>query len=174
MALIFLRHPSVSGGEGRCYGRHEMPLGAGAADEIKGALRHTPPAVAVWRSPAGRCIDLAEAIAERDGVTVEVDDRLAELDFGSWEGRSWDVIPRTESDPWAADPVNNAPPLGETFAELMTRVSSVLAAVPDRTALVCHAGPIRAARMLLTGASFTEVFAAPVPHAQPLLLAAPA
>jgi alpha-ribazole phosphatase len=34
--------------------------------------------------------------------------------------------------------------------------------------VICHAGPIRAARMILTGASFASVFAEPVPYAAPL------
>jgi len=36
------------------------------------------------------------------------------------------------------------------------------------TALVCHAGPIRVARMILTGAGFEAVFAETVPYATPV------
>lgn len=103
-------------------------------------------------------------------MPLHFDPRLLELDFGAWEGRPWDAIPRSESDPWAVDPVNRAPPGGEPFATLHARVAAVLATVLAGAVLVCHAGPIRAGRMILAGESFDAAFARPVPYAEPLEL----
>ena len=50
---------------------------------------------------------------------------------------------------------------GETLA----RVGAVLAEAAPETALICHAGPIRAARMIVTGASYDTALAEAVPYA---------
>ena len=101
-------------------------------------------------------------------MSVEIDPRLQEYDFGEWEGRNWPDIPRAESDPWIADMLNAAPPGGESFAALIARVRAAIADAEMGTLFVCHAGPIRAARMILTGASFDEVFAWKVPFCEPV------
>jgi len=122
----------------------------------------------VIASPALRCRRLAEELAARDGVALSLDARLWELDFGDWEGVPWDAIRRTDSDPWADNPWTIAPPGGETFAEVHARVAGAIAKAVPGTALVCHAGPIRVARMILTGAGFDAVCAEPVPYATPI------
>lgn len=167
--MIFLRHPAVAV-TGTCYGRLDLDCGPEADAAIAALLAELPPAPALLTSPAGRCRVLADRIAARDGVPAVADDRLCELDFGAWEGRLWSAIDRAESDPWAADPVNRAPPCGESFAALLARVASALAEAPEDAVIVTHAGPIRAARMILASASFARVFAEPVPHCAPIRL----
>lgn len=171
MTLRLVRHPRTAAAPGLCYGRLDLALGPEAAAEIAAAVTALGVASAVWSSPAARCRALAEPVARRHGVSLVLDDRLRELDFGAWEGRRWDAIPRAESDPWAADPMAVAPPGGETFAALLARVSAALAEAPAGAVIVSHAGPIRAARML-AGASFETAFAEPVPFAAPLAFAA--
>ncbi|GMG81057.1 hypothetical protein LNKW23_02690 [Paralimibaculum aggregatum] len=168
VGAVFLRHPRPAVAPGTCYGRLDLPEGPRASVEIAAALRAAPAVSAVVASPALRCRRLAERLAARDGVALSLDPRLRELDFGAWEGRPWAEIPRAESDPWAADPFRLAPPGGERFADLLARVHAALAELPPGAAVVCHAGPIRAARMLLEGVGFAAAFAAPVPHAAPL------
>lgn len=168
--LVFLRHPRPAVRPGLCYGRLDLPEGPGAGVEIAAALRATPPVSIVLASPALRCRRLAERLSARDGVALALDPRLAELDFGAWEGRPWETLPRAESDPWAEDPWHRAPPGGERFADLSARVAVALAEAPPGAALVCHAGPIRAARMLLGAESFPDAFARPVPYATPLAI----
>lgn len=171
--MILLRHPRPAVAPGVCYGRLDLEPGPESDAEIAQALDATARLTAVWTSPARRARPLAEALAARDGVALVTDPRLWELDFGAWEGRSWDDIDRAESDPWAADPWHVAPPGGETFAALTARVAEVLAELPLGAGLVCHAGPIRAARMIVSGASMAEVFADPIPYARPLILEYP-
>ncbi len=165
---VFLRHPRPQVAPGTCYGRLDLAEGETAGAEIAAALRQLPPVTAVVASPARRCRRLAERIAARDGVALSLDPRLWELDFGRWEGRPWAEIPRRESDPWAADPWRRAPPSGERFADLFARVREALADLPDGATVVAHAGPIRAARMILAAESFEIAFARPVPYATPL------
>ncbi len=166
--MIFLRHPAAATAPGTCYGRLDLDCAPGAEDAVAALLETLPAAAAVRSSPARRCRVLADRIAARDGVPVSADDRLRELDFGDWEGRAWSAIDRAQSDRWAADPFIIAPPGGETFAALHARVAAVLAEVPADAVIVTHAGVIRAARMILAGASFDRVFAEPVPYCTPI------
>lgn len=168
--MIFLRHPAAAVAPGTCYGRLDLAPGPEAESDVARALALLPPVIALHTGPARRCRMLADRIAARDGVPALVDERLQELDFGGWEGRRWDAIERTESDPWAADPWRLAPPGGETFAALSARVGAALAEMPPGAVVVTHAGVIRAARMLLVGDGFDAVFAAPVPHCTPIRL----
>ncbi|MEM0923032.1 MAG: histidine phosphatase family protein [Pseudomonadota bacterium] len=168
--MIFLRHPKPKIAPGVCYGRSDIGLTESATSEIAAAVKRLPRIGHLVSSPATRCQRLASAIARYHGVTLQTDPSLAELDFGRWELCHWDEIPRTESDPWAADPWRVAPPGGETFAQLHARLGAALADLSEDAVIVTHAGPIRAAKMLLTGASFADVFAEKIPYAIPLAL----
>lgn len=168
--MIALRHPRTAAPPGLCFGRHEPPEADDAPAAIAAALLATPRAEALIASPSRRCGALAEALSQRDGVALSLDPRLLELDFGAWEGRLWAEIDRAACDAWCADPMRIAPPGGETFADMLERVGAALDAAPPGAVLVCHAGPIRAARMILTGAGFEAVFAEPVPYATPIRL----
>jgi alpha-ribazole phosphatase len=99
--------------------------------------------VSVASSPLARCRVPARGISE----AFIVDERLREMDFGEWEGKRWQQIPRDEIDRWQADPVNAAPPGGESLAALSARAESFLehARSVNVGALVAvtHAGPIR-------------------------------
>ena len=167
--MIFLRHPTTDAGPDVCYGQLDVGLGATAPAEIDAALTAVGPIERIHASDLSRCRILAERFAARDGVRPVYDRRLREYDFGAWEGRRWSEIPRSESDPWTRDLWAAAPPGGETFQALHTRVGAALQDISHGTLVVAHAGVIRAARMILTGASFETVFAEKVPHCQPII-----
>lgn len=169
--MIFLRHPKPKVAPGTCYGRLDVGLTESAAAEIASAIRRLPPLKTVVTSPAQRCTRLAEAAARFLNARLSADARLWELDFGAWEGLAWQRINRAESDPWSADPWNISPPGGETFNALHQRVADALADLPDNALVVTHAGVIRAARMILLGESFAEVFARKIAYAEPIRLA---
>jgi len=88
--------------------------------------------------------------------------------MGRWEGRLWSDIDRAESDLWTEDALNRSTPGGEAFVDVIVRVKAVLEGITQPTCIVAHAGPIRAAKMILTGASFDEAFAEQVPFASPI------
>lgn len=170
--MIFLRHPVTDAGPDVCYGQSDVGLGEGAEAEMAAALAAIPRVRAIRSSDLTRCRVLAERFAARDGLTPVWDARLREYHFGAWEGRRWSEIPRDQSDPWTEDLWAASPPGGENFAALHARVALALEDIAPGTLVVCHAGVIRAARMILTGASFDTVFAEKVPHCQPLRFAA--
>ena len=168
--MIFIRHPVTDAPEGMCYGRTDVGLGPDAELQIACVLRDLPRSCTLWSSPALRCLALAEPLGACDGIDVEIREELWELDFGHWEGRQWDDIPRAEVDAWAQDAWSNAPPGGESFKALSARLAPVLSDCPEDAVIVTHAGVIRAARMLLNGETMDEVFARSEPFCVPLEL----
>ncbi|MFN3954855.1 MAG: alpha-ribazole phosphatase family protein [Pararhodobacter sp.] len=153
MALILLRHTRPEGAEGLCYGRSDLPLAACFPAEAARLARELPPFGSVFSSPLSRCRRLAEVMAQARGVPLALDQRLIEMDFGTWEGQRWEAIARAELDAWAADLEGARPHGGESVATLARRAREGLraaqAATPDAAQgaalVVTHAGVIKAA-----------------------------
>ena len=124
--MILLRHTRPRGSEGLCYGRSELELDAGFEAHAARILAALPSVGRVVSSPRTRCLRLAERIARERDLELRVDGRVAEMDFGRWEGQHWDEIPRGELDAWAADFQNARPHGGESVAMLAARVGAAL------------------------------------------------
>ena len=79
-------------------------------------------------SPLQRAVQTAQAIADNTGIEIEIDTRLKEISYGSWDGLSWDEIER--KDPVTAqrkleDWKNVTPGGGEEFFTFYRRVTGV-------------------------------------------------
>lgn len=139
MFLHLIRHPKPLIEAGICYGQHDCP----AEDAVSAAgvlLAELPAGLPLWTSPLIRC----RALAEHLHPQPIVDDRLAEMGFGAWEGRRWDDIPRSELDAWAADVAGYAPPGGESPCDLQRRALDFVASLDvSEAVIVTHAGVIR-------------------------------
>jgi alpha-ribazole phosphatase len=120
-----------------------------------------------------RCADFARAFAAERGLPVEWDARLAELDFGDWEGLESRMLQHTQpealarfwNDPWAF-----TPPKGERMAEFEMRVRAAWADISGRHAgrrvlVVTHGGVIRLLRCLSQGLARSELLRLAVSHA---------
>lgn len=188
--LIAFRHAPVAL-SGVCYGRldvaAELPPEAAAA-AIERALHElcVRPGV-VWSSRLSRCALPAAELAERLGVPHALDDRLAEISCGAWEGRAFSDIERDDPAAYAAwlDGWERVgPPGGESALEVESRVRSFwrqlgsprgvagvdvasdadVASLARPHLLVAHAGVLRALRVVACGASWPAAMSAPVPH----------
>jgi alpha-ribazole phosphatase len=92
-------------------------------------------------------------------MTLHTDARLAEMDFGSWEGQAWSTIAPEAYEAWTADFAHHRVGGGESVALLMARVrqawhDTLLTAQRhgERSALwLTHAGVIRAMQLLHSG-----------------------
>jgi alpha-ribazole phosphatase len=152
MRAGLIRHFPTAVAPGICYGRLDLAPGPGDVDVLRRAVAAAGLAQApVFSSPARRCRALAEDLA--GGRPVALDARLLELDFGAWEGRPWDNIPRAALDAWAADVAGFAPPGGESGAALLARVAAFHAALPRHSVIVGHGGPLKLLAALLRGAA---------------------
>lgn len=139
-----MRHSRPLGGDGLCYGSTDLPAGPECAGDAARLAADLPEATRIVSSPLARALRLAEALADLRGLAVERDARLAEIDFGAWEGLAWDEVPRAELDAWAADLMQARPHGGESVAMLAERVAGALQD-HDGAIMVSHMGPIRAA-----------------------------
>lgn len=143
---LLLRHPEVAAHwSGRCYGRSEAGLSTAGLAQARRLAGHVPGFDRVIASPARRARWPAGLISR----APEIEPRLAERDFGRWEGLSWDAIWQAEGD--AMDGMIDAPDSfrpggGETTAELAARVLAWWNGLPaDADLLVlAHGGPIAA------------------------------
>lgn len=139
MILHLIRHPKPVVEPGVCYGRLDIP--AENVEAAAASLRaELPGELPLWSSPLRRCRDLAELL----NPAPIFDERLVEMNFGAWEGRAWDAIPRPELDAWAADVAGYVPPGGESPLALQRRALDFVATldVPEAV-IVTHAGVIR-------------------------------
>jgi probable phosphoglycerate mutase len=104
----------------------------------------------VHSSHLARARETAEIVAAELGLDVSVDERLAESNRGSWEGRLLEEIEREEPELWAAWRRGGdfRFPGGESLGEHAERVKAALADVqrgPLPALCVCHGGTIRCA-----------------------------
>ena len=139
MILYLIRHPKPVVPDGVCYG--QLDLAAENPIAVACRLRaELPDGLPVWSSPLRRCTELAAALHPQPVI----DQGLAEMNFGAWEGRRWDDIPRQEIDAWAADVAGYVVPGGESALTLQQRALDFVArlTVPEAV-IVTHAGAIR-------------------------------
>ena len=125
-----------------------------------------------WTSPASRARETAALL--REGAAAfgagpvpepREDVRLVELDFGDWEGSTWEAVHRDDGErlaAWGGNWVDGAPPGGETFRAQAARASAWLedalgAAAAEGGGRACdllavaHGGTIRALLSIALG-----------------------
>lgn len=77
----------------------------------------------------------------------QVEEDLCEMNFGIWEGETWDTIDRAESEHWMEDFVHLSPPGGESMLLMQQRVmqcwNRITQAPHNQVAVVTHGGVIR-------------------------------
>lgn len=163
MELVCVRHGRTSWNSVRRFqGRTDIPLddeGRAQAQALAAHLTGERFAFAL-SSPLVRAWATAQAIVAQSGVTVEPEPRLQEMQFGTWEGLTWEEI--VAQTPGLAYEYEKSPRAyvaegGESFDDLCARVAPVLASVTERLAedatalLVAHAGPMHALLRLSLG-----------------------
>ena len=162
MELYLVRHTAPDIAAGICYGQSDVDVAQSFSTEleqVRNKLAHVATA-RIYSSPLQRCSKLAAALGLGE---VKHDVRLKELDFGDWELKRWDDIPRGLVDVWAEDHVMQAPPKGESFHALYLRAKHFLQEVSadqsGQTVLVfTHAGVIRALLSEALNLQLTDTF----------------
>ena len=153
--IILVRHGQpVADTSGRCYGRLDValsPHGFAQARIIAERLAHEPLA-AIYASPRRRTVDTAGAIADLHGLSATVNDDLREIDFGDFEGRTYDEIAAQYPElyrQWMEQPTTVQFPSGERFTDLRNRAVHALDGILRQHAgstvsIVTHGGVCRA------------------------------
>ena len=160
MKLWLVRHAQTEAVPGLCYGALDVAAPRQATQAVAARVAPLlPPGLALQTSPLSRCAQLADALQARQPVATRcIDPRLAEMDFGRWEGQLWSAIARAEFDAWLGN-FGDAPAgvTGESTRRFMQRVGAVLdevRATGRDTLWVTHAGVMRAVQLLQQGVRF--------------------
>ena len=170
--LVVFRHAPVTP-KGVCYGRADMAV----------SLRHEDSAARIfealadeqvdhlWSSPTARCQGPARVLAGLLDINLRITPEIREMDFGSWEGRTWKDIENsdfTDLREWGRDWVNRAAPGGESARDLEARTRGWLVGLePGLHVAVAHGGTVRALRVITAGSTWAAAMAEAVGHLIP-------
>lgn len=143
MEVHLIRHTAVDNPENLCYGFAEMPLRKEYLQDFD-HLHLDEDFDLVISSPAQRCCLMAEHFK----FNYSTDERLREMNFGSWELKKWTEIPAAEINPWYEDFINIKASGGENLLGMQTRVLSfwnelIVKKDVEKVLVIAHAGVIR-------------------------------
>jgi alpha-ribazole phosphatase len=153
--MLLIRHAQPEeDARGHCYGRLDIGLcarGQRRAQLLARTLDRIP-LTAVYTSPSTRTLETAAPLAAAHQLTPSVDHALREIDFGEFEGRSYDEIQAVYPDiyrSWMETPTLVEFPGGESYTQLRERALAALEAIRARhngevAAIVSHGGILRA------------------------------
>lgn len=154
--LATLRHGDTDWSrEGRIQGQTDIPLcEAGRAKVMNRSLPLQWDGMRIVSSPLVRCVETASLLGMHE---IDCDHRLAEMQWGDWEGRRLEDL---RSELGSAMRENEArgldftPPGGESPRTVLARVSGWLVEIAARgqpTLAIAHRGVIRAIFSAATG-----------------------
>ena len=133
-------------------GRLDAKLVADALKQIgnSGPWSYLNPISAIVASPIQRTLDTANIISNELGLGVSVNENIAEISFGDWDGHTNDEVKAKWPQEFAAwqGSWDVAPPNGESLAEFDARVLKGLYEIVEEhqgksVAVVSHVMPIR-------------------------------
>jgi broad specificity phosphatase PhoE len=139
MHLILARHgETASNRQHLGLGRQDVPLtevGRLQAEALAISLAQIPVA-AVYSSPLRRALDTARAIAERQGLTVVVEEGLTEMDIGEMDGLTFEEMRERQPEflrRWRGDDLATLRmPGGESLQDLQERATEALRRLAER------------------------------------------
>lgn len=151
----WIRHAPVTSHHGRLYGNTDVSANTDDVEAYEGLAAQLPEGALWVASHLQRTHQTANAIAKAGHPVDEplVEEDLAEQCFGDWQGLTYAEVAadRAGADhPFWIAPAHYAVPNGESFADVMARVSNTVARLSADHAgrdivAVAHGGSIRAA-----------------------------
>ena len=171
MEIYLIRHTTPVLSPGLIYGRTELLLSDTFAEETEIIKEKLPQNFdKVYSSPALRCAGLAGKIA----LDFQMDSRLTELDFGDWEGKTWDTVDQVQLQLWMDDFVNVCVPGGESMVQMHERVSEfwqeLVSGSSQKVAIVTHAGVIRLILAIIREMALDKVFEIKVNYGEVIMV----
>ena len=149
--VFLIRHGEVDYPQGTFYGQEDIPLSGMGKEQSKlvaGRLLGTK-LDAVISSDLSRCTYLAGCIRDvQDGCQVFLSKRLREINFGKWQGLSWEEIEKGypgQMKKRMKSLSSFRPPGGESLSDLLKRAYPLLKDVfhgryGKKVAIACHGG----------------------------------
>ena len=170
--IDLIRHGEPLGGK-KYRGHLDDPLSDKGWQQMRSAIEHHHPWQAVVSSSLCRCSAFAQEVSDQHKLPLTLDDRLMELGFGEWEGKT--ALELLQDDPerlnrfWL-DPVNNTPPGAETLTAFRERInagwqSAIEQHKGEHILMVGHAGMMRMILREVLGMPLDNMFRIQVPNA---------
>lgn len=141
LAITYIRHFVTKENEEKQYiGWTNVPI------VKQPRVSHQLEADIVMTSDLFRCRQTARLLFPN--VVIECSYRWRELNFGDFEGKTYEQLKTVETyRRWLADPIRYVPPNGEAFTEFQTRIEQAISNAVSRSAshivVVTHGGVIR-------------------------------
>lgn len=144
MSIYLIRHGKTEANEKHLYcGSTDLPLSDGGREALR-SMRYD---IAPERFVTSGMKRTEETLKILFGnVPFFVDTRFREVDFGSFEMKSYAQLKDEPAyQAWiSGDNEANVPPNGESGVQMTRRVLEALRELPDGTALIAHGGVIAA------------------------------
>ncbi|HYP66731.1 MAG TPA: alpha-ribazole phosphatase family protein [Thiobacillaceae bacterium] len=170
--IDLMRHGEPLGGS-KYRGQLDDPLSEKGWAQMREKLGGHAPWQQVISSPLSRCREFAEELAVDHGLPLHVDERLKEVCFGVWEGKT--AAQLNEENPqqlprFRADPVNARPAGAEPLEQFYRRVVAALDEIVARhrhehLLIICHAGVMRMALTHVLDVPLNRAYRIEVGHA---------
>ncbi|RZU40157.1 histidine phosphatase family protein [Edaphobacter modestus] len=171
--LLFIRHAETHMAGTFC-GQSDPPVNAAGHRQIQKLAERlrTEPILTVFTSDLQRSVTTARALAESFAIPCITRPALREIDFGKWEGLTWEEIEKldlTFAMKWLEAFPHMTPPDGESFeifeARVMAETSYLLSqSESSLIAVVTHAGVMRAILRTLCGLDEKTTWTLTRPH----------
>ncbi|MEC0178464.1 histidine phosphatase family protein [Paenibacillus favisporus] len=124
--LLLVRHGTTPWNrEKRYLGHTDIPLDRGGRDELAPLARELAGKAfhGVYCSDLARCRETLTIISPAHADTAMYDPRLREMDFGAWEGHTYEQLQHESLyRQWIDSPQQVTPPGGESWADFAGRV----------------------------------------------------
>jgi broad specificity phosphatase PhoE len=162
-SCVLMRHGETDLARRFC-GRSDPPLndaGRRQSELVASTLREIPDVI--YTSDLKRARESADLLGSRFAVPVQVRPDLSEINFGAWEGLSWEEVEQrfpTGASTWMKQYPRGVIPSGESYESFQKRVqreTAFLLADAELRSIVAvtHGGFIKTALTVLYGISET-------------------
>jgi broad specificity phosphatase PhoE len=165
--VVLVRHATAEG-QGRFLGQRDAPLSVKGRRELPRLVAKLAryDIEAVYCSDLRRARSTARVIARSAQLGIEVRPELREMDFGRWEGRSWQDVARTTpraARSWLKHFPKHRAPGGEAFGVFKRRALRELNHLVSTNrgrcvVVVSHAGVTRVALARALGMPDVHLF----------------
>jgi alpha-ribazole phosphatase len=163
MEIYLVRHPQADIERGICYGQTDVALKPENIDIALQKIKMVIPDITdfvIYSSDLIRCKTIAQRLGTEDRIFYS--DKIREINFGNWEMKHWDEIPKDELNAWMKDFVNQNSYNGESYNDLYMRTiqfwKELINMEHSKIMVITHGGVIRSILCYILNISLSNSF----------------
>ncbi|MBP0724446.1 alpha-ribazole phosphatase [Bacillus sp. RG28] len=158
MKIFIIRHPHSIANEEKIYNSFtDVPLSGKGAKQMEEVIQYLKniknvefgQVQSIYSSPLTRCTNIADTLAKEWNCPIIKDDKLVEMNFGIFEGKTYQEIDLTfpnELLQWSNDYIHYQIPEGESLQQCMFRIEPFVNRLKNQdqdVAIVTHGGIVK-------------------------------